>query len=240
MRPVGNALAQTTFQQAGERPEVKVPQSTLIPRHHTRDDHHGNVHGLRSDVLWIHDIGGAAVPSTGNHGNQKAKLETGTRVESGVIFRAPPRRRPLARHIAEQGETPASFPIASLALSNVLSIFSEAGQLSQSRFLPAFSQRCTVPSTSFPSIVNWGEEGQDMKTTTMTMTAPDVRNLDQKKKGRRQSSNHAIFTKGPSILSKPGCITSQSAGRPRDKHGGDCVSTPEPNELAMSCRRDVA
>lgn len=137
MRPVGNALAQTTFQQAGERAEVKVPQSTLIPRHHTRDDHHGNVHGLRSDVLWIHDIGGAAVPSTGNHGNQKAKLETGTGVESGVIFRAPPRRRPLARHIAEQGETPASFPIASLALSNVLSIFSEAGQLSQSRFLPA-------------------------------------------------------------------------------------------------------
>lgn len=71
--------------------------------------------------------------------------------------------------------------------------------------------------------------------TTTTTTPANVRNLDQKKKGRRQSSSHAIFTEGPSILSKPGCITSQSAGRPRDKPSGDCVSTPEPNELSLRC-----
>lgn len=151
MRPVGNALAETTYRPVS--PEVKVPQQgTLIPRHHTRGDHRGNVHGLRSDVLWIHDIGRAALPP-GTVGTKRQNSRPGQKVVSSFSLLPQARGRPLARHIAEQGETPGVFPNRVIGL--VLSIFSEAGQLSQSRFLPALCSTSHGPVNIIS--VNWRE-----------------------------------------------------------------------------------
>lgn len=226
MRPVGIALAETTYRPVS--PEVKVPQQgTLTPRHHTRGDHRGNVHGLRSDVLWIHDIGRA--PSHREPWEPKAKLEAGA--ESGIIFLAPPpgpgtsscethrrarrdtrrlsqsRHWPCLEHIFRGGAIE-SIPLPSRALLNV----------TRSR------------QHHFRQLERIRTRHDDHDDDTSQCSEPG-----SEKKGRRQSSSHAIFTEGPSILSKPGCITSQSAGRPRDKPSGDCVSTPEPNELSSRC-----